>query len=101
MRVTDQKRAKYSARAAAVAEMRSCPREQMVALLSRLQFAASCFPIGRQWLHAPWRAVRAQWRLANGDVLITKAVQHCSGGRLSCAASITPACRLHAATLSA
>ena len=26
MRVTDQKRAKYSARAAAVAEMRSCPR---------------------------------------------------------------------------
>ena len=75
MRVTDQKRAKYSARAAAVAEMRSCPREQMVALLSRLQFAASCFPIGRQWLHAPWRAVRAQWRLANGDVLITKAVR--------------------------
>ena len=75
MRVSEDKRQKYARRAAEMAEMHSCGREQMVALLSRLQFAATCYPRGRQWLHAPWRAVRAQWRLANGNVLITKAVR--------------------------
>ena len=74
MRVSEDKRRKYAAKAEAMAGLKSCSREEMVALLSRLQFAASCYPRGRQWLHAPWRAVRAQWRLANGNVLITKAV---------------------------
>ena len=75
MRVSEDKRKKYAAKAESMAELSSCGREEMVALLSRLQFAASCYPRGRQWLHAPWRAVRAQWRLANGKVLITKAVR--------------------------
>jgi hypothetical protein len=75
MRVSDDKRRKYAARARSVAAMKSCPRDDMVALLSRLQFAASCYPLGRQWLHAPWRAVRAQWRLAGDNVLVTKAVR--------------------------
>ena len=75
MRVSEDKRKKYASRAGAMAELQTCGREEMVALLSRLQFAATCYPRGRQWLHAPWRAVRAQWRLRDGKVLVTKAVR--------------------------
>ena len=32
-------------------------------------------PMGRQWLHAPWRALRAQYRTANGDVIVTATVR--------------------------
>jgi hypothetical protein len=38
-------------------------------------FAATFYPRGRQWLHAPWRAVRAQYRTAADQVVISKAVR--------------------------
>ena len=31
--------------------------------------------MGRRWLHAPWRALWAQYRTANGDVIVTATVR--------------------------
>ena len=31
--------------------------------------------MGRRWLHAPWRALWAQYRTANGDVIVTTTVR--------------------------
>ena len=75
MRLDDKKRSKYAARARALAAERTCRRGEMVAMLGRLQFAAAFYPLGRQWLHAPWRAVRAQFRLRDDHVMITPAVR--------------------------
>ena len=35
-----------------------------------------CYPIGRQRLHAAWRASRASYRLRGGAVAVSKAVRN-------------------------
>ena len=75
MRVTEDKRVRYASKVDELLQSTTCKREHLIALLGRLQFAASCYPLGRQWLHAPWRAARAQYRLADGMVMITNAVR--------------------------
>jgi hypothetical protein len=44
-------------------------------LLGRLTSAVQCYPIGRQRLHAAWRASRASYRLRGCVVAVSKAVQ--------------------------
>ena len=62
-RLTDEKRRKYSERAREVAAMRRVPLADYSRLMGRLQFAAQCYPLGRQWLHAAGRVMRARFRL--------------------------------------
>ena len=75
MRVSDDKRVKYAERASTVAALTVVGRDEFLGLLGRLNFAATFYPRGRQWLHAPWRAVRAQYRTATDQVVISKAVR--------------------------
>jgi hypothetical protein len=75
MRLATGKRVKYAAMALDVAQRKTVERETLLELLGRLNFAATFYPMGRQWLHAPWRALRAQYRTANGDVVITATVR--------------------------
>ena len=60
---------------AKVGERKTVERKTLLELLGRLNFAATFYPMGRQWLHAPWRALRAQYRTANGDVIVTATVR--------------------------
>ena len=50
---------------------RSCHARDFLQLLGRLQFAAACFPAGRQRLHACWRALRR----CSGTVVLSSAVR--------------------------
>jgi hypothetical protein len=60
MRLAPGKRVKYAAMARDVVALKVVERETLLELLGRLNFAATFYPMGRQWLHAPWRALRAQ-----------------------------------------
>eukprot|EP00966_Prymnesium_polylepis_P000899 20356-Prymnesium_polylepis.1 len=63
----------------------------MVALLSRLQFVASCFPSGGSGCTLRGeRCGRSSGSPMARSSSPKRCAQHCSGGRLSCAASITP-----------
>ena len=62
MRISDDKRRRYGDAAAAAADQRDIPQAQLQRLLGRLQFAAQCYPRGRQQLHATWRLFRAGTR---------------------------------------
>ena len=73
--LSDEKRAKYALRAEAMAVRSTCPRVEYLELMGRLTFAATCYPRGRQWLHAPWRAARARYRTADGSVVLSSAVR--------------------------
>ena len=75
MRLAPRKRTKYAALAAEVAAMKFCDRERYTSLLGKLTFASVCYPRGRQWLHAAWRAARATYRLRGDRVAVTKAVR--------------------------
>ena len=75
MRLAPRKRTKYAALATEVAAMRFCDRERYTSLLGKLTFASICYPRGRQWLHAAWRAARAGYRLRGDRVVVTKAVR--------------------------
>ncbi len=75
MTLTDEKRRGYAALARAVAAQRVCERAAFESLMGRLTFAASCYPLGRQWLHAPWRAARAAFRTREGGIVVSRAVR--------------------------
>lgn len=70
----EPKRVKYAARSRRVASERTCEREEFMSLLGKLNFAAICYPRGRQWLHAPWRAARASFRTRADRVIISSSV---------------------------
>ena len=74
LRLSGQKRDRYSLHAAQVADMRTCSFAEYEQLLGRLQFAAQCYPLGRQRLHAAQRLARARFRLAGDRVRITRSV---------------------------
>ena len=75
MRLTEAKRERYEAHAAEVAKGKQCDHAGFLRLLGRLTSAVQCYPIGRQRLHAAWRASRATYRLRGGAVVVSKAVQ--------------------------
>ena len=75
IRLSDGKRESYATRAEAAMQLRQMPRQEYLRLLGRLQFAATCYPRGRQWLQAAWRVARAQFRLSNDHVQITARVR--------------------------
>ena len=73
--LTDAKRERYAARAEAAAQQTSLPLREHQRLVGRLQFAAQCYPRGRQWLHAALRVSKACFRLAGGRVPVTARVR--------------------------
>jgi hypothetical protein len=75
MRLSERKRDSYWKQVDAALRGRTCERDAFESLLGKLTFAASCYPRGRQWLHAPWRAMRARFRTADGRIVMTKAVR--------------------------
>ena len=75
MRLAEGKRRSYAALARAAAAKRVCERETYESLMGKLTFAATCYPLGRQWLHAPWRAARAAFRTRGGGVVVSTAVR--------------------------
>jgi hypothetical protein len=75
MRLSASKRARYAAHIESVLGGKVAQRGEYSTLMGRLSFAAQCYPLGRQWLHVPWRAARAVFRTAGGAVRLG------SGGR--------------------
>ena len=45
----------------------TCTKDDLIRTLSKLQFAAGCFPKGRQWLSPVWRAAKATFRTGEGE----------------------------------
>ena len=72
LRLAPGKRARYADLAEAMASERSCGIDELLSLLGKLNFAATMYPRGRQWLHAPWRAARAVYRSAKGVVPLSR-----------------------------
>ena len=75
MRLASGKRESYAKQAEAIAASGGADRDEFISLLGKLNFAATCYPRGRQWLHAPWRAARARYRVADGRVLLQRAAK--------------------------
>ena len=75
MRLSSDKRARYAAFVGQLLAARVAKRDEYRTLMGRLTFAAQCYPLGRQWLHVPWRAARAAFRTASGTVVIGRGVQ--------------------------
>ena len=77
MRLTQAKRDRYAQQARDVCDSgdATCSRVTFEQLLGRLQFAAQCFPVGRQHMHACWRLARAQFRLRADAVRLSSPVR--------------------------
>ena len=73
--LTAVKRAAYARRVREALLCRSMPRREWMRVMGRLQFAAQCYPLGRQWLHAAWRVGRARYRLRDDRVPVTTQVK--------------------------
>ena len=74
MRLEPRKRSLYLRRVREALGQRTVKRKLFLKLLGRLQFAAVCYPRGRQWMNAAWRAARARYRLDGDKVAMTKSV---------------------------
>jgi hypothetical protein len=74
-RLAPLKRKRYAEAVEAIGERRYVQSAEMISLLGKLSFAAQCYPLGRQFLHASWRAARARSRTAAGLVRTSKAVR--------------------------
>jgi len=72
--LADAKRQRYAARAREAAEQRHLTVADLRALVGRLQFAAQCYPVGRQYLHAAHRVMRADFRLTGERVRVSRAL---------------------------
>ena len=75
MRLSAAKCARYSAHVQQVLASATCERASYERLVGRLQFAAQCFPYGRQHMHACWRVMRASFRLSGDAVLVSGAAR--------------------------
>ena len=72
MCVLDYKRTKYAEKAREVASLRCVDRAELVSLLSKLLFAASCYPAGRPWTNAAWRCARAEFAISDDRVVLSR-----------------------------
>jgi hypothetical protein len=74
-RLADAKRVRYSRLARQVAQPRYIRYDDILSLLGKLTFAAQCYPLGKQHLHASWRMARARslriraWGFASAEPL--------------------------------
>ena len=75
MRLSAAKCERYGAHVQQVLTSSTCERASYERLVGRLQFAAQCFPYGRQHMHACWRVMRASFRLRGDVVLISGAAR--------------------------
>ena len=75
MRLSDAKRARYSAQARQVAALSVASEPEFREMVGRLQFATLCYPLGQQAMHAPWRALRGRYRLQHGGVCVGSSVR--------------------------
>ena len=73
-RLADAKRIRYSRLARQVAMRRYVRYDDILSLLGKLTFAAQCYPLGKQHLHASWRMARARYRMADGLVHVSRSV---------------------------
>ena len=71
MRILGLRREAYAAKVDKLVESVCVERAELISVLSKLLFAASCYPAGRPWLNAAWRAARAQFRLGGERVLLS------------------------------
>ena len=71
MRLSADKCERYGAHVQQVLASATCARASYERLVGRLQFAAQCFPYGRQHMHACWRVMRSAFRLRGDAVLIS------------------------------
>ena len=70
MRIIGMRRDAYAKRVDSLLERASCDREELISLLSKLLFAATCYPAGRPWLDAAWRAARTQFAISSDRVIL-------------------------------
>ena len=70
VRLSDAKRDRYGKAAAAAAAAGTVSGAEILKLVGRLQFAAQMYPVGRQHLHALWRAARVSSRRRDGAVTL-------------------------------
>ena len=75
MRLSVDKRLRYAAQIERLLAARIARRDEFRTMMGRLTFAAQCYPLGRQWLHVPWRAARAAYRTTDGAVVLGRGVQ--------------------------
>ena len=75
MRLSSDKRLRYAAQIERLLAARLARRDDFRTLMGRLTFAAQCYPLGRQWLHVPWRAALAAFRTECGSVVLGRGVQ--------------------------
>jgi len=75
LRLAQRKRESYARAARTMARAQTCEADDFVSLLGKLTFAATCYPHGRVWLNAPWRAARAKFRTRSGAVVISRGVR--------------------------
>ena len=69
--LTRAKRERYAAAASAAAASTSLSPGAVLRLVGRLQFAAQCYPVGRQQLHSTWRMARVSSRRRDGCVPVS------------------------------
>jgi hypothetical protein len=70
VRLSGAKRQRYGKHVLAAAASASISSESLLRLVGRLQFAAQMYPVGRQHLHALWRAARVSSRRRDGAVAL-------------------------------
>jgi hypothetical protein len=75
MRLDGAKRSRYCKRVQAALDAPSLRRRELIQLLGRLQFAATCYPRGRQWLCAAWRLSRTHMRTKTDVLILTRHVR--------------------------
>ena len=67
MRLMPAKCVTYTSNVREILQGTTCTKDALIRTLSKLQFAASCFPKGRQWLSPVWRASKAAFRTGDGE----------------------------------
>jgi hypothetical protein len=67
MRLLPAKCDSYATGVREILQETTCIKDDLIRILSKLQFAAGCFPKGRQWLSPVWRAAKATFRTGDGE----------------------------------
>jgi len=67
MRLLPAKCDSYATGVRGILQETTCLKDDLIRILSKLQFAAGCFPKGRQWLSPVWRAAKATFRTGDGE----------------------------------
>ena len=69
MRILPDRLEAYARKVEQLLAAATCERDELISVLSKLLFAASCYPAGRPWLNAAWRVARASFNLSNNSLV--------------------------------